>query len=157
MASKKLQHVFRHPQYPLLCSVPGDLISAWSLEQLERRLSQFDLPTDAVLNIIDATGEGWALHNRHRAVSPLTLKKSWKKAELLSLYRESATGRRAGVLLNEKALLRKTLNVLIRLIVELLREGPPNKVAVAGDCRTGKPDFGSRGTTLPNMRMNRSR
>jgi hypothetical protein len=91
---------------------------AFSLKQLERRLSRFDVPADAVLHIIDATGEGWALHNRPRTVSPMTLKKNWTKAELLNLYRASTTGQQDGLPLPEKA--------LVLFIAELLR-AQPNK------------------------------
>jgi hypothetical protein len=127
MTPGKLVHVFRRPRYPVLCAVPGDLIVAYSLQQLERRVSKVEVPPDGVLDIIDATGEGWALHTAMGAVSPMTMKKNWTKTELLNLYRESATGRRVSLPLEDKVLIRRRLDALILFIAELLRTGGPNK------------------------------
>ena len=128
MTERKLIHVFRRPRYPILCEVPGDLIVADSLGQLERRLSKLDVPAAGTRHIIDARGEGWALHTEMGAVSPLTLKKNWTKAELLKLYRESATGRNVGARMEDKVLLRQRLDVLIQTIGNLLRSAPNKPV-----------------------------
>lgn len=124
MAEQKLVHVFRRPRYPVLCSVPGDLIAAFSLQQLTRRLSHVDAPPDDVLDMIDATAEGWALHTQLGTVSPMTLHKNWRKAELLRLFRESATKCQAGVPCEEKALMRRRLDELVLVIADALRGGP---------------------------------
>jgi hypothetical protein len=121
-----LVHVFRCPRYPLLCEIPGDLLAAKSLQQLERRLSKVDLPAGRMLHIIDARGEGWSLHTDMGAVSPLTMKKHWAKAELVKLYRDSITGRSVARPNDDKALLRLRLDVLIQTIVNLL-DSRPNK------------------------------
>ncbi|MGH7427347.1 MAG: hypothetical protein ACREJ4_03155 [Candidatus Methylomirabilaceae bacterium] len=123
MSKLKLICVFRRPRWPVLCEVPGDLVAAYSLGQLERRLSKFQLPLDTVLHMIDATGEGWGLYTELAAVSPLVLKKRWTKAELLELYRGSATGRRVGTRSTDKALFRQRLGTLILLIADLINQG----------------------------------
>ncbi len=119
----KLMHVFRRPRYPVLCEVPGDLIAAYSRPQLERRLSKVEIPRDTTLHVIDATGEGWGLHTQLMAVSPLVLKKTWTKAELIRLYRESATGKSVGMPREDKVLLRQRLDDLILAIADLLDRG----------------------------------
>jgi hypothetical protein len=137
MNHQKLVHVFRRPRYPVLCSVPGDLIAAFSLRQLERRLSRVNTAADDVLDMIDATGEGWAVHTQLGTVSPLTLHKNWRKAELLDLYRDSATRRQAGVPCEDKALMRRRLDELVLVIAAALRGGP-NKPAAADTGRAAE-------------------
>ena len=120
MGQLKLTYVFRRARYPVFCEVPGDLIAAYSRPQLERRLSKVELPRGTTLHVIDATGEGWRLHTEWMAVSPLVLKKTRTKAELIRLYRESATGKSVGVPREDKALLRQRLDALILAIADLL-------------------------------------
>jgi len=93
----RLSYVIREPRYPVACEVVDDLIAARSRQQLERGLARVSLPADGTLRMVDASGEGWGVHLSLSAVSPLALKKTWTKAELLRLYRESATGRRHGL------------------------------------------------------------
>jgi hypothetical protein len=38
------------------------------------------------LEVIDSRVEGFAYHPEHDIVSPLTLKKDWRKAEIIALY-----------------------------------------------------------------------
>ncbi len=116
----KLTHMLRRPRYPVLCEVPGDVIAARSKQQLERRLARIGPPADGTLRMIDASGEGWGVHLNLNAVSPLVLKKRWTKAELLQLYRDSATGRRHGLPYDEKSVFRLRLGEVILLIVDLL-------------------------------------
>ena len=128
MSQLRLSYVFRRPRYPILCAVRGDLIVAHSRGQLERRLSKVQLPPDDVLHMIDATGEGWGLYTQLMAVSPLVLKKRWTKAEILQLYRASATGKRIGNPREDKVVLRQRLGALILMIADLVEQGRrPNK------------------------------
>jgi hypothetical protein len=103
--------------------VPGDLLVAYSRGQLERRLSKVQLPPDSILHMIDATGEGWGLYTQLMVVSPLVLKKHWTKAEILELYRASATGKRIGNSGEDKVLLKQRLDGLILMIADLLKRG----------------------------------
>lgn len=128
MSQPRLSYVFRRPRYPILCAVPGDLIVAHSRGQLERRLSKVQLPPDDILHMIDATGEGWGLYTQLMAVSPLVLKKRWTKAEILQLFRASATGKRIGNPREDKLLLRQRLDALILMVADLVEQGRrPNK------------------------------
>lgn len=118
--SVKLTYVIRRPRYPVLCEVAGDVIAARSRQQLERRLSAMPLPADATLRMVDRSGEGWGVHVGLRAISPLVLKKNWTKAELLRLYRDSATGRRHGLPYREKDVLRERLDTVILILADLV-------------------------------------
>lgn len=118
----KLSYVFRRPRYPVLCEVAADILAARSRRQLERRLSRLGLPADRTLRMVDASGEGWGVHLDLSAVSPLVLKKTWTKAELLRLYRESATGQRNGLPYDESRLLKQRLAVVIHMLVDLVEQ-----------------------------------
>jgi hypothetical protein len=107
----------------VICEVAGDLIAARSRQQLERRLARISLPADGTLRMVDPSGEGWGVHLNLSAVSPLVLKKTWTKAELLRLYRDSATGQRHGLLCDEKSVLRRRLDALMLMIVDLVEQG----------------------------------
>ena len=118
----KLSYVFRRPRYPVLCEVAGDILAARSRQQLERRLSRLGLPADRTLRMVDASGEGWGVYLDLSAVSPLVLKKTWTKAELLRLYRERATGQRNTLPQDESRLLKQRLDVLIHMLVDLVEQ-----------------------------------
>jgi len=116
----KLTYVYRRPRYPLLCYVGGDLIAARTKQELERRLSRMALPANGTLPMVDASVEGWGVHLEFSAISPLVLKKTWTKAELLQWYRDSATGQRRGLPWDEKRLLRERLDQVLLTIVDLV-------------------------------------
>ena len=118
----KLSYVFRRPRYPVLCQVAGDVVAARNRPEMERRLGRLDLPQDGRLPMVDAMGEGWEVHLALGAVSPLVLKKRWTKADVLRLYRESATGQRLGLPDDERRLLRLRLDDLILTIVDLVEQ-----------------------------------
>lgn len=72
----KIQYALRRPRFPIICALGAELISAESAAGFQRQIERFELQGDEVLDIVDATGEGWAFHADPRIVSPLTLKKT---------------------------------------------------------------------------------
>jgi hypothetical protein len=94
--SAKIRYVFRRPKFPIVCVVADELISARSPAAFQRQIERFELESDAVLEIVDATGGGWAFHAELMVVLPLALKKTWRKLEVARLYNESQNARRVG-------------------------------------------------------------
>ena len=58
----KIQYVFRRPKFPIICAVGNELLSATSPAVFQRQLERLDLQGAKVIDIVDATGEGWAFH-----------------------------------------------------------------------------------------------
>jgi hypothetical protein len=61
-----------HPAPPFVCAVADELLSAGSPAAFQRQIERLELESDAVLDIVDATGEGWAFHAELMVVSLLT-------------------------------------------------------------------------------------
>ena len=114
--SSKIQYAFRRPSFPLICAVGNELRVATSPAALQRQVKHWDLQRAKVLDIVDATGEGWAFHIDLQIVSPLTLKKRWKKIEVIRLFNESANARRIGTAYPETYIRRRSL---VRIIAEV--------------------------------------
>ena len=123
----KIQYAFRRPRFPLICAVGAELISAESAAGFQRQIERFELQGDEVLDIVDATAEGWAFHVNLRIVSPLTLKKRWTKAAVIRLFNESQNARRIGGVYPEISLSNKTLIRIIAEVAALAAHGSPHR------------------------------
>lgn len=73
-----------------------ELISAGSTASFQRQVERLHREGGEVLDMVDATGEGWAFHADLMIVFPLTLKKRWTKAAVTRLFNESENARRLG-------------------------------------------------------------
>jgi hypothetical protein len=124
--SGKIRYVFRRPRFPIICAVADELISTGSPAAFQRQIERLELESDAVLDIVDATGEGWAFHAELMVVSPLTLKKRWRKLAVIRLYNESQNARRIGGTYPETALSGKSLARIIRDVAALAALAKPN-------------------------------
>lgn len=91
---RKVQYAFRRPRFPLVYAVGNELHAATSSTALRRHLERLEIQRGAVLDLVDATGEGWAFYSDLMIVSPLTLKKRWKKVEVIRLFNASDNGSR---------------------------------------------------------------
>ena len=123
----KIQYAFRRPRFPIICAVAAELISAESAAGFQRQIERFELQGDEVLDIVDATAEGWAFHVNLRIVSPLTLKKTWTKAAVIRLFNESQNARRIGVVYPETALSNKSLIRIIAEVAALAAHASPHR------------------------------
>ncbi len=92
----KIQYAFRRPRFPIICAVGGELVSAWSAVDFQRQIERFEIQSGEVLDVVDATGEGWSFHSDLMIVSPLTFKKRWTKSAVIRLFNESENARRIG-------------------------------------------------------------
>jgi len=127
MTKGKVQYAFRRPRFPIVCAVGSELISAGSTAFFQRQVERLDLPDDKVLDIVDATGEGWAFHVKLMIVSPLTLKKRWTKSAVIRLFNESENARRIGGVYPETSAFGKTLARIITDVAALAACAQPNK------------------------------
>jgi hypothetical protein len=80
-----MEFFFRKPVFPVLVDTGTELIVLRTAREGDR-LAQLAAPGDKPLDVIDAEVEGFAYHPDHDTLSPLTLKKDWKKAEIIALY-----------------------------------------------------------------------
>jgi hypothetical protein len=109
---------FRSPHYPLLCFIGDEIIGAHSGTELDAKIAAIELPANLDIAMVDGSGEGWTLHVELMIVSPLTLKKSWQKLELIRLFNQSHTAARLGVRYPETSLSNKKLP---RIVADLAR------------------------------------
>ena len=120
MTEQVLTYVFRRPQFPIICDVDRHLVAGASRRVFQRRIARLQLPPNRLLPIVDATGEGWALHTDLRAVSPLTLKKRWTKMDVIQMFNNSVNAARSGSTYPARSLASKPLKRVIGDIVELV-------------------------------------
>jgi hypothetical protein len=93
----RIQYAFRRPRFPIICAAGSELISAVSEVSFQRQVERFEFHAGTVLDMVDATGEGWAFHADLMIVSPLTLKKSMDEIRhhsALQCKRERAADRK---------------------------------------------------------------
>jgi len=137
----KVQYAFRRPRFPIVCAVGAELISAGSPAAFQRQVQRVDLQGGEVLDIVDATGEGWAFHVELMIVSPLTLKRRWTKSAVIRLFNESENARRIGGAYPDASLSRRTLTQIIIDVAALAAYGKPNRPLQrigARDARSGR-------------------
>jgi len=89
--------------------------------------------------MVDATGEGWAFHSDLMIVSPLTLKKRWKKTEVIRLFNASNNARRIGAAYPEAYIPRRSLVRIIAEVAALAAHAKPNKPLQRTGARVARP------------------
>jgi hypothetical protein len=82
---ERIRYFFRMPRFPLLLDTGTELISFHGAAECEARLPSLGLTGDP-RHVIDAEAEGFAFYPDLETITPLTLKKDWKKAEIVALY-----------------------------------------------------------------------
>ena len=125
--TRQVQYAFRRPRFPVVYTVGNELRAATSSVALRSQLERLELPRAAVVDLVDATGEGWAFHSGVMIVSPLTLKRRWKKIEVIRLFNESSNARRMGAVYPEAYVPRRSLERIIAEIAALATYTNPRK------------------------------
>ena len=92
-----------------------------------------------MIDIVDATGEGWAFYADLMIVSPLTLKKRWKKVEVIRLFNESDNARRISAAYPEAYVPRRSLVRIIEEVAALAAYAKPNKPFQRTGARVARP------------------
>ena len=122
-----VQYAFWRPRFPIVCAVGEELISTGSPTAFQRQVERLDLRGGKVLDIVDATGEGWAFHAELMIVSPLTFKKRWTKSAVIRLFNESENARRIGGAYRETSLSGRTLTRIIADVAAVAAYGKRNR------------------------------
>jgi hypothetical protein len=117
-----LKFVIRRPRFPIICQIGTGLVAGDNLQQFERRLKKVDLTAADSFSIVDARGEGWALHPDLSAISPLTIDRTWTKARVVEMFNRSANAQRAGLQYPQRSLANRRLDVVIREVAKLLNQ-----------------------------------
>ena len=134
-----IQYAFRRPRFPIICAVGAELISARSAVDFQRQIERFELQSGEVLDVVDVTGEGWSFHADLMIVSPLTLKKRWRKSAVIRLFNESESARRIGVAYPETSLSGKSLSRIITDVAALAAHATPNRPLQRTRARGARP------------------
>jgi hypothetical protein len=80
-----MRFFLRRPVFPILVDTGTDLIVLRTAREGER-LARLAEPNTRSLYVIDARAEGFAYYPQHHVITPLTVKKVWRKAEIIALY-----------------------------------------------------------------------
>jgi hypothetical protein len=123
----KIHYAFRRPRFPIIYAVRNELLSAASPAAFQRQIKRLDLQDAKVLDMVDTIGEGWAFHADLMIVSPLTIKKRWKKIEVIRLFNESDNARRIGAAYPAAYIPRRSVARIIAEVAALAAYAQPNK------------------------------
>lgn len=85
-AWRGMKFFLRRPVFPILVDTGKELIVLRTAGEGERRLAGVAEAGAKSLDVIDARVEGFAYYPEHDVITPLTLKKVWRKAEIVALY-----------------------------------------------------------------------
>ena len=82
-----VKYILRKPEFPIIINLDGHVIAA-TPQSLPKQLSCLGLSADSSYDVIDQSGEGFGLFVSDVifGVSPLVMKKTWTKLELIRLY-----------------------------------------------------------------------
>ncbi len=114
---RRISYQFRMPRFPLLLDTGSELIALGSKRECEALLPLLGL-TGLPRSVIDAEAEGFAFYPDLETITPLTLKKDWKKAEVVALYEAR---KRSGAPAYTRSLANRRLAAVVSDIVALVR------------------------------------
>jgi hypothetical protein len=135
----EVQYAFRRPRFPIIYAVGDELLAALSPAAFQRQLERLEPQDATVLDLVDATGEGWAFHSDLMVVSPLTLKKRWKNIDVIRLFNRSDNARRIGAVYPEACIPRRPLARIIAEVAALVAYAKPNKPLQRTGARVARP------------------
>jgi hypothetical protein len=138
-ADERVRYAFRRPRFPLVWPVGNELLSATSPAAFQRQIRRLDLRGVTIIDMVDATGEGWVFHPELMMVSPLTIKKRWKKVEIVRLFNKSDTARRIGAVYPEAYIPRRSVDRIIAEVAALTAYAQPNKALQRTVARVARP------------------
>ena len=112
--------LIRKPVFPVICDLSGHLIGAGSEVQLEQLVMNWNGKADEICTLIDSTGEDWYFSPEYMALSPLSGRSKWTKKEIIELFNNSDTARKAGVSYSTRSLSAKRLDRIIGEIADMI-------------------------------------
>lgn len=103
-------------------NLDGVVIGARSSKSLEKALGAIAVIPEKFYDMVDSTGEGWSLFAERMVISPLTIKKTWFKKEIIDLYNNRKNARSEDEKYSEKSLSTKRFDRIMNEIVDLLEK-----------------------------------
>ena len=113
---ERISYQFRVPRFPLLLDTGSELLAFGSADECEARLPLLGL-TGSPRPVIDAKAKGFAFYPELETITPLTLKKNWKKAEVVALYEARKP---CGAPVYKRSLANRRLGAVVTDIVALV-------------------------------------
>jgi hypothetical protein len=117
----RIQYIFRVPRFPILLDTGTELLALRSRAECQARLPAL-ARTGEPRPVIDATAEGFAFYPDLDAITPLTVKKGWTKAEIVALYHQRKP---SGAPSYTRSLANRKLEAVVADIATLLRARYP--------------------------------
>ncbi len=111
----------RRPRFPIIVDTGRGLIGAVSGSDCSKRIARFGPFTDdKAMSVIDSTAEGFGFYPKMLLITPLTVKKRWKKAEVVELY--NARKKPDAPEYKPRSLSNREFGRVVLEVVQLLRE-----------------------------------
>jgi hypothetical protein len=77
----------RRPRFPVIIDLGSEFIGANTAEECSKRLARAKIAHGEVSReVIDARAEGFGFYSEMMVITPMTIKKMWKKTEIVGLY-----------------------------------------------------------------------
>ena len=77
----------RKPRFPVIIDTGIELIGANTGAECSKQLARAKIVNrEKSTAVIDATAEGFGFYPEMMLISPMTIKKRWKKSEIIALY-----------------------------------------------------------------------
>jgi hypothetical protein len=115
-----IRYAFRSPSFPIIIDIDGHVVSARSMQGLEKKLSGLELLPGRMYDAVDSKGATWFLHRDPMLLSPLTLKQRPTKIQLIKMVNGRKNKSKDAKPYSEKSLSAKTFGVVFEDLVEIL-------------------------------------
>jgi hypothetical protein len=77
----------RKPRFPVIIDTGFELVGANTGAECSKRLARARIANgDQSRAVIDVTAEGFGFYPEMMVITPMTIKKRWKKTEIIELY-----------------------------------------------------------------------
>jgi hypothetical protein len=119
-----IDYMFRKPKFPvigIIGDIEGQIITARSTTEFERRLGKVEIEPDVRYSIIDSTGAEWLFFPNKMFMMPWPGKK-WSKKKIIRTYNQSTHCAQLGNPYSEKSLSSKRFEVVFADIVGLIEQ-----------------------------------
>jgi len=77
----------RKPRFPVIIDTGFELVGAITGAECSKRLARAKIVEEEQSKVvIDVTAEGFGFYPKMMVITPMTIKKRWKKSEIIELY-----------------------------------------------------------------------
>jgi len=116
----ELKYFGRKPNFPVLLNINENIYYAYQDHEIINIFEKYNLDKKDTIDIIDSSNEGWIFHNEIKVISPLTLKKTYTKKELINLFNNRKNKKDTSCDVTYDGLSNRTFNkIFLEIISEL--------------------------------------